>query len=278
MLKDFNEYMKQRSLDPKIWEKAVILASPTAGSELFISVKNESQLSEYSSELPIVVWGEFKISQSAINENRFSIFNLSQIDLDSIREQAVGVGPTYVTDRSLVKKMKFPIIAIGPDGEEEFKTIGRFKKSEKNFSKFTSRPVIKTRFNTICNKKEPIHLQEKINGLGFDVDINSFNQYENIAKIVEKVGEIISLDFYQATIAETQDSYYLESLDASSELSPSQSLSLYERAYESHYARKIPSQIKNKLFETHVREYYQRRYYDSLLVKPQNSINFKKYM
>lgn len=278
MLKDFNEYTKQRSLDPKIWEKMVILASSTTDSELFVSVKNESQLSEYSVDLPIIVWGEFKISQSAINENRFSIFNLSQIDLNTIREQAVDIGPKYVTDRSLVKKMKFPIIAIGSDGEEEFKTIGRFKKSEKNFSKFTSKPVIKTRFNVICNKKEPIHLQEKINGLGFDVDINSFNQYENISKIVEKVGEIIPLDFYQATIAETSDSYYLESLDASSELSPSQSLSLYERAYESHYARKIPSQIKNKLFETYVKEYYQQRYYDSLLVKPRNSINFKKYM
>ena len=278
MLKDFNEYMKQRSLDPKIWEKMVILASPTTDSDIFVSVKNESQLSEYSSDLPIVVWGDFNISQSVINENRFSIFNLSQIDLNSIKEQAIDIGPKYVTDRSLVKKMKFPIVAISSDEEEEFKTLGRFKKSEKNFSKFTSKPVIKTRFNVLCNKNEPIHLQEKINGMGFDIDMASFNKYENISKIIEKLGEIIPLDFYQATIAETSDSYYLESLDNSSKLSPSQSLALYERAYESHYARKIPNQIKTKLFEAHVKRYYQQRYYDSLLVKPKNSIDFKKYM
>jgi len=278
MLKGFNDYMKQRSTDPAVWEKMVVLASPTFESDIFISVKNESQLFEYSADLPIVVWGDFNISQSAINENKFSIFNLPRIDLKAILEQEHELGPKYVTDRSQVKKMKFPIIAVDSEGEEEFKTVGKFKKSERAFSKFKSKPVIRTRFNVICHRDEPIHLQEKINGIGFDINLNSFNNHEKITSIVEKLGKMIPLDFYQATIIESDGEYYLESLDNSSELSPSQTLSIYERAYETHYARKIPKAIQTKLFETHVKKYYQKRYYDSLLIKPKNSIDFKKYV
>jgi hypothetical protein len=186
--------------------------------------------------------------------------------------------PKSTSDRSSVKGMKFPILGIDDLDSQEFKTYNKFKKSEKNFPVFREKIVPVTRFDVIAHKKRPIHLQEKINSLGFDVDLTRFKYLDEVDSLIEKLGKKYDLDFYHVSLLESGGKLYLESIGRSLNLSPAQSIKMYERAYESFYEAQLPVWFKKKIFESYVKPYYKSRYYDAALIKPKNSIDFKKYL
>lgn len=267
-LKKFNEYSNLFSKDPRNFERQVVIVGEST-FDLF-----ENTISAATSEKPIVVWGE----PNVINEGSIRVKEIPTVS--KVYESLAGNAffPNETSDRRLVKKLKFPIIGVSESGEEEFKTYGKFKKSEKYFDKFREKPTPNTRFDIISFKKEPIHIQERINGIGFDVDLNRFKYLGETEDLLKEINSKFNLDFYHVSLIESGGRVYLENIGRSLKLSPSQSLKLYERAYSDHYEVSLPAWFKKSTFDKHVKPYYQKRYYDSLLMKPKNSIDFKKYI
>jgi hypothetical protein len=281
-LKKFKDYSLAYSKDPKNFEKRVGLACPKgSGIDVFEKIKTPFEIKSTSAETPIILWNGFTFTTDTLNENHLNYFNVSELPSDSnlLNDfKHEGFVPKSVTNRREVKGLKFPITGISDDFKEDFKTYGKFKKSEKNFSKFQEKILPNTRFDVLAFKNSPIHVQERINGLGFDVDMGRFDHMDSINNIVEKLSKKYSPEFYQICLLEANGKLYLESITRSSNLSPSQSAKMYESAYENYYASKLPSWFKNSIFETYVQPYYKARAYDALLIKPKNSIDFKKYL
>jgi hypothetical protein len=280
-LQKFAEYSKFYSNDPKTFEKKVTFASPKEGcQEFFEHVKSPFDFKNSPSENPIIIWNEFNFESSQLNEN-FYFFNKQ--GLPNSKEIKMSFKdseflPKSTKDRSRVKELTFPIQCTLGEESHEFKTYGKFKKSEKYFSEFSEKLTPRTKFDILAFRGEPIHIEEKINGLGFDINSKEFEFLPQTEHIIEKIHSKYSPDFYQIRLLEANGNLYFDSITTSSELSPSQSLRMYETAYEDAYSAKLPQWFKKSLFETHVVPYYQKRAYDSLLIKPKHSINFKKFL
>lgn len=281
-LKNFKDYSNAYSKDPKNFEKKVCFACPKgSGIDIFEKIKNSFDVKSISSETPVILWNGFTFSTDSINENHSNYFNISKLpsDLQLVDDfKNESFVPRSTANRREVKGLKFPITGILDNSKEDFKTYGKFKKSEKNFSKFQEKILPNTRFEVLAFKNSPIHIQERINGMGFDVDMGRFEHTNSIKNIVEKLSAKYSPEFYQIGLLEANGKLYLETITRSSDLSPSQSAKLYEAAYENYYASKLPNWFKNSIFETYVQPYYKARAYDAMLIKPKNSINFKKYL
>lgn len=279
-MKRFEEYIKQFSKDPKVFEKQVIFASNLGGSDIFEVVNDTSANVTEIDDHPIIIWDNFDIKAKTINESKAHIYNSVRLpSFGKIRTSLVGesyIAPS-TTDRSKVKGLKFPIIATKGDESEVFKTYGKYKKSEIFFDSFRQKIVPKTKFDVIAFKGEPIHIQEKINGIGFDADLSRFKYPSQVTKIAKKVNEKFNTDFYHMELLESSGKLYLNNVTTSAKLSPTQNVKMYEAAYESFYNQRLPKWYRDKVFEKYVKPYYEKRYLDALLIKPKNSIDFKKY-
>lgn len=278
-LKTFSEYNKNYSKDPKTFEKRVALASSqNYGANFFKHISEENSHSFSNLDIPVIIWNNFKAP--SINENSSNIFNRSSVPTNSeIYSSFEGETfiPKFTSERVNVKKLKFPIVGIG-DSTEEFKTYGKLKRSEKIFTEFREKIVPDTSFDVICFKDAPIHVQEKVKSLGFDVDLATFEHLTQLEKITERIGTNYKLDFYHLNLLEKKGVLYFNTIGTSLNLSPSQSIKMYETAYFDHYSAKLPNWFKKQLFESNVKPYYKKRYYDSALIKPKYSIDFKKYI
>jgi len=275
-LKKFNEYTLSYSKDPKNFEKKIALAcSENLNNQVFQLVNStfESEITE----LPIIRWNtKFNINESSSFFYNKSSFPTFEEICDSFSNESFI--PRTISNRDGVKRLKFPIIGITKDSSEEFKTYGKFKKSEKNFSKFREKVTPQTRYDVIAFKSEPLHLQERINHIGFDANLSNFKHLDQVNSIIEKVNQRYPVDFYHCSLIESDGRLYLEAVGTSLSLSPSQSVKMYEKAYENFYEFSLPNWFKNQLFENHIKPYYRSRYYDALLIKPKSAINFKKYI
>jgi len=279
VLKKFDDYLIAFSKDPRSFEKKIAIASESEVVSLFDRVKSPFDLDRGFST-PTIVWDSFDFKKHPLNECRAYFFNTGKFPAGESLFEDLGDSdfvPTAILDRALVKGMKFPIVAIDGQGSEVFKTYGKFKKAERRYSKFRESIVPRTRFDVIGFKNEPIHLQERINGIGFDVNLSRFPYLESVKSLLSKVYEKYSTDFYHVSVLEKDDRLYLESASTSLKLTPSQSYSMYVKAYESYYETRLPNWFKNQAFESQVKPYYQKLNYDSLLLKPKYGIDLKKY-
>lgn len=279
-LKKFLEYAKLHSKDPRTFEKRVVFASPDKYAvTMFEEVDSADNLTAYS-DRPIVLWGGMQLKPTLINENRNHVFNQKQLPISKqVLQDFDGADflPKSTSDRAQVHSLKFPITGWNDDQPTDFRTYGKYKKSEQHFDRFSEKITPVTRFDVIFFREEPIHLQERINQIGFDVDEKRFQRMNQIENIAKQVNEKYSPDFYQATLTDDGSKLYLESVTTSAKLTPSQLTKIYEKAYESHYETRLPHWFKQQLFEKHVKPYYVSRYLDAALLKPKNSIDFKKY-
>ena len=283
-LKKFKEYELIYSKDPKNFEQKVSFASSTNNNipDIFNKInRGYSKLIE-SSNSPIILWNNFNITESPINENSSYLFNSrSTPDIEEINSEFRGEKfiPVSVKNRSEIKKLKFPIIACDGKSKESFSTYGKFKKSEKYFDNFSEKPIPKTIFSVIAFKNKPIDIQEKINSINFDVDINRFKYFDNILDITKKLNEKYKLDFYNLSIIlDESNKIYLDSVSTSTTLNNTQSIKMYEAAYESYYETRLPNWFKKQLFEKYIKPEYTKKYYNSLLIKPKHSINYEKFI
>lgn len=282
-LKSFDSYARGYSRDPKRFTQQVVIASPTADHlQMFKVVKNVDEAFNMDENLPIIPWNNFSFSPSSLNENFHNVIynrnelpNIHRATSEFRNEKFV---PKSVRDRSLVKKMKFPIVGINGKGATEFKTYGKFKKSEDQFDEFQEKIIPTSRFEILVNGDTPIHAQKKVNKIPFDIDFDRFKHASEIVNICNKINSKYSPDFYVVTLLEAGGNVYLESMSRDSKLTPSQGMKMYESAYERHYNTRLPNWFKKEMFDSHVKPYYKKRYYDSLLLKPSGVIQFEKYL
>lgn len=279
-LKKFNDYLIERSTDPKQFEKKVAFASSNIKCDLFEVLSEESQILNGFTNIPIVIWGKFNFTPKLVNENRYSIYNIGDIpDLESVYSafESRGFVPRSMTDRSEVSKLKFPILGLGEKKPGHFATYNKYKKSEGQYKKFRESPVVDARFNAIIFKKKPIHIQENVSTIGFDVDLNRFKYMDQIKEVVDAISERHVIDIYQLDFIKSGGKIYLSGINRNGTLSPSQKVKIYEEVYENHYSSRLPVWFKKRLFENNVKDFYRKSYYDSLLLKPKYSIDFKKF-
>lgn len=279
-LKKFSEYTSLYSKDPRTFEKRVIFASPDKYAvTMFEEVTSADSILSYP-DRPIVLWNNLQLTPTLINENRNHVFN--QIGVPTFKKIASEFEgsdflPKSTRSRKEVKGLKFPIMGHNVEELVELKTYGKFKRSEQSFDKFSEKIIPVTRFDVIAFRDKPIHLQERINQVGFDVDEKRFTKLPQIKSTLKSIFEKYSPDFYQATFIDSGPKLYLESVSTSTRLSPAQLTKIYETAYESHYETPLPAWFKKQLFEKYVKPYYSTRYLDAQLLKPKNSMDFKKY-
>lgn len=279
-LKNFSEYGIMHAKDPRTFEKKVIFAcSENYGIPAFELVKSPYDFKNNLVESPIIRWNSFDFNTSLISESAYVFNKVSPPKIGEALSSFSGESfiPKSTRDRKEVKRLKFPISAYRGDEKEDFKTYGKFKNSEKLFDLFREKLIPLTRFDVIAHRKKPIHLQERINGIGFDVDLASFEKLSQIKSIAEAIHSKYPIDFYHLELIESKDNLYLTDFTTSHSLSPSQCVKMYEAAYETFYESKLPNFFRKNLFENYIQPYYQKRYYDALLIKPKNSIDFKKF-
>lgn len=281
-LKNFDSYSRAYLRDPKRFSQQVAIASPTAESlGMFRVIKTANEAFSLDQDLPIIPWNNFSFSTGTINENFHNvIYNREPLpDSRQVRQDFKDSSffPQTVRDRSLVKKMKFPIVGINREGETDFKTYGKFKKSEARFDEFQEKLTPLARFEILAAEDRPLHAQKKINGIPFDVSVSTFKYLDEAVEICKRINEKYRPDFYLVSLLESNGKVYLESVSRDCSLTPSQGIKMYEAAYEKHYNSKIPNWFRKEMFDSHVKPYYKKRYYDSLLLKPTGIISLEKY-
>jgi len=282
-IKNFNDYSNFYSRDPKNFEKRVALISHRVGEKsLFEKLSEMESLFTINRDLPVIVWNEKGPLLPEINEHfKGSVYNTESLPssreiLDVFKEEPFVI--KKVSDRSLVKKMNFPIIGVRGDSEDEFNTYGKFKKSERQFDFFKEKILPSSRFEVLASGKTPIHVHKKINKTPFDVDIKRWDHLDAAKNICSKVSEVCSPEFYIISLIESNGKLYLESINRDQDLTPPQEFSLYEAAYSKYYRSSLPNWFKKKAFNDHVKPYYAKKHYDSLLFKPTGVIDYKKYI
>ena len=282
-IKSFTSYANAYSRNPQDFEHKVAIASPIVeGLSMFKVVSTPNEAFEVTKDIPIVLWNNFSFSDDQVNENFCSvIYNQTKIPnqrdmLDRFSEESFV--PKSISDRSLVKKMKFPITGLNQTGKTDFKTYGKFKKSEERFDRFYEKPTPTSKFEVLVNGKDPIHLHKKINKIPFDVDLKTFKHRDVLESMCDKINEEFKPEFYSINLLEANGQLFLDSISRNSNLTPAQAVKMYESAYEKHYDSSLPNWFKWSLFENHVKPYYKRRYYDSLLLKPTGVIDYQKYL
>lgn len=279
-LKNFKSYSNHYSKDPKNFEKKIALASTIGDSPLFENFSTFDDALNTNKSVPVIIWGNFKFSN--INENFCSVvYNQGNIpnkeELSAAFREEEFI-PKIINDRSSLKKTKFPIIGVSGEDEEEFKTYGQFKKSEKFFDHFKEKLTPTSRFEILTVDGRPIHAQKKIINTSFDIDLNRWKHLGEAENICKKIDSKYSPEFYVVTVLECNNKLYLDSITRNINLTPSQGVKLYESAYQKYYETSLPSWFRKKIFEDHVKPYYIKKYYDSLLFKPTSVIDYKKYL
>ena len=279
-LKNFKSYADHYSKDPKNFEKKIALASTNGESPLFENFSTFDDVLSASKSVPVIIWGNFKFSN--INENFCSVvYNQGKIpnkeELSSAFQEEDFI-PNIIKDRSALKKAKFPIIGVSGEDEEEFKTYNQFKKSEKFFNHFKEKLTPTSRFEILTVDGKPVHAHKKITNTSFDIDLNRWKHLGEAESICNKIHSKYSPEFYIVTVLEANGKLYLDSITRNTTLTPSQGVKLYESAYRKYYESDLPSWFKQKTFNDHVKPYYVKKYYDSLLFKPTGVIDYKKYL
>jgi hypothetical protein len=280
-LKKFDDYLVGRSTDSSVFEKKVIFATRGVECFLFKTVSEESEIFSTIPDSPVVIWGDFKFTPKIINENRFSLYNMNQVpQLGELYEAYSDSSfvPKFVKERQSVSSLQFPIVASNDFEKIGFKTYNSFKKSEKDFKLFSENPKIDNKFDVMVFRNEPIHIQENIRDIGFDVSLNNFKHLHKIKEAADLISKRYVLDLYQLNFGESGGKLYLTGVNRSNQLSPTQRNKAYESIYEHHYSRKLPVWFKNSILENNIKDYYRKSYYNSLLLKPKYSINFEKFV
>lgn len=279
-LKNFNDFIKVNSTDPKNFEKRIIFAGESI--DLFETLTNPLDLPTTNLGRPVFLWGDFKLTSEHINESS-DIFIYNKANgptYESVCDSFINEGfvPKTIKDRSGIRKMAFPIVGLSDDGSEDFKTYGKFKKSEKKFSKFREKIQPRNTFNVLVFREEPIHIDEQIGGLKFDILSKTFPFYDKIKQITKKVNEKYNLDFYHIQVLEKDGSLFLNKIGIDEKLSPIQQIKVYETAYSDYYQAKLPVWFRNSINEKYLTPYFKSKAYDAKLVKPKYGCDCKKYL
>ena len=280
-LKNFKSYSNYYSKDPKNFEKKIVLASNEGNSILFENITTLDEVLNIDRDTPVIIWENFSFSNNLHESFCSTVYNQSTLPTrEDIQKKFKGESflPNRVSNRELVKKMKFPIIGVIDGQEEEFKTYNKFKKSETFFNYFKEKLVPVSRIEVLVSNDEPLHAHKKINNTPFDINLSRWKYLDQVEEMCKKINLEYGPQYYIINLLESNNKLFLESITRNTKLTPTQSTKLYESAYLNYYASQLPSWFKQKIFEDHIKPYYIKKYYDSLLLKPTGTIDYSKYL
>lgn len=278
--RSFNEYLDDKSGNIETYMQKVGIATNNDVFPIFKKITSSDDIEELSEEIAVILSDDYLYENSSINEH-MSVFNNKKLDLSDIRKQIGEFRhiPKKVTNIQEVKKLKFPIIASNKFGEYSYKTIGKLKASESIYSSFKESIVPKTRFNILAHKNKAISIVERINKMPLDVDVSKFSMLDQINDIANKIYETYSLDFYNIEVLESsKGTLYINSIDRNIKTNPRESVLLYENAYLEYNKRPLPNWVKNQMIKEYVIPYYEKKKYDSMLIKSKHTIDYSKYL
>lgn len=278
--KNFSEYLNEKDGDIKSYLNKVAIATSRDVCPIFKKVDSDEDIVELSEKMAVIISDDFAYRDSSVNESSVA-YNSAKSDLTDLRSKMGDCEnlPNQVNDIQDIKKLKFPVIATNKEGSDRFKTIGKLKAAEKIYNTFKEDIVPKTRFKVLVFKDVIIGIQELINKLPLDVDINKFKDLGQLSSIAEKVNDAYSLDFYNIEVLESnKGKFYIKSVDQDINPNPLESVSLYEKAYLEYNKRPLPNWVKSKLKSEYVKPYCKSKYYDSMLVKSNNTMDYSKYL
>lgn len=265
-LKKFEEYELKFSKDPEKFKGRIGISCE--GLDLFSN--------EFGSN-PVIRWGKsdiFEENTASVGRktyNRVPLPKLNQVYEDLCENSFI---PKIVKDRSLVKKMNFPITAIDEDKSEDFNTYGKYKKSRTFWKSFMEKPKPNLKLNVLAFGNRLLHLEEAVGGFKFDVH-NQFNA-EPIKEILEKVHNQYRPDFYELELHKVGDSYKIVGINSTNELNPLKQVKMYEYAYKDAYSFDLPNWFKTTVRKNYLKPYYESKILEASVVKPKYSIDYKK--
>lgn len=276
-LKNFDNYSKFYSKDPNRFEKRIAMASKFEPHSLFEKISNIDDLTDLDKEIPLVMWDQFDFGKTNEGASPY-LYNRTYLqDPNEIIKAMRGEEfmPKSVESRHGVKSLKFPI--IGTDGEEsqEYKTYHKFKSSEKTFPIYQEKVSPKNSYEVVVLDEKPIHILKRVNGIDFDADMARFKWKDQLNNIITKVKELSESNVFIIHVADNGNQLFLEKICQGGKLNDAQSVKLYEKLYESHYATQLPVWFKKHVKEKYLTPHYKKRHYDSLLIKPKGIINYE---
>jgi len=234
------------------------------------------------SDIPIIISEDFNFKSSSINESSRSTYNsASSPDINSVFSNFKDQNwiPRAVDNIQNVKSLKFPIMAVSGSNSDLYKTLGKLRNAEHRYKKFIEHPQPKTRFKVVAFRNEPICIEEKINRMPFDVDLNGFKQLSDISNITESIYDSYGLDVYNLELIESLDGkIYLNGINKLLDLNPHQAYTVYNTVYQDYYNSKLPAWVKNRILDEDLSSYYKKKYFDSKLIKSNNSMDYSKYI
>lgn len=279
--KEFDQYIKHKSKDINTFINKVSIAT---NEELicpyFNRITEKDILIELSNEFPVIISKDFGNKFSTLNESFNHAYNSNMLAENVDIFKNLGdqkFTPKSVNDIKKIKSINFPIIASNGKLISEFKTLGKLKASEKIYNKFTEQIVPRTKFKVLSFKNKPLSIIESINKFPLDVEMNGFKYINEVNSIIKKVHEVYNLDFYNVEILESnKGNIYINSIDQNINPNPHQAVSVYEEAYKDYYQTNLPSWVKNKMIAEHSVPYYNKKKYDSMLIKSSYTMNYSK--
>lgn len=276
-LKSFENYSNFYSKDPERFKKRVAIASKFEPHSLFEKVSNLDDLSSLDREVPLIMWDNFSFRE--INESSGQyLYNRSFLqDPASIVSMMKGEDfiPNAVEGRHSVKSLKFPIIGLGKNGSEEYKTYHKFKQSEKTFPVYQEKVLPRGSYEVLSLDGKPVHAIKRVRGIDFDADLGRFKWKDQLENILSKIKGLTESNIFIVHLLEKDDRLFLDKIVQEGELNVPQSVKLYERLYESHHATKLPTWFKKHVSENYLKPHYQKMQYEKLLIKPVGVIDYE---
>jgi hypothetical protein len=280
--KNFNQYSDQYSSDVNTFiNKVGIATNEDIDFPYFNYIKNQYDLKETYDNFPIIIADDYMYESSSLNESKFT-YNLNKTpSFDKVLEDFNGSKfiPSYTNDIKNVKKLKFPITAINDEGEISYSTVGKLRASEGIYERFTEKIVPKTKFTILSFKGKPISAIETINRFPLDVDLSRFEFIKEVKDISKQLHDKYNLDFYNVELIESvKGGLYINNVNRKLNLNPHQAITVYEAAYGDYYSARVPKWVKEQMINESVSKYYKQKHFDSMLIKSNHTLNYKKYI
>lgn len=251
-LKNFNEFEihKNGNVDDIIGKIQILSDSVSIDNSPFTHISSFKE----SNGNPILILGDNKLTNlnesNLINEHLYNSYNLhSKFNIYKKYANESFI-PKSINNRNKIKKLKFPIEALGKGGIlSSYKTMNRFNKSENVYHTYREKINPRTKYEILMFRDKPIDMVENINNV-YTSKKMSPSILKRITNISNRIGENHKLDVYYIKIYESdKNKIYLSGITKCNRLDEKQANLVYVKLYEDYYKHSVPTWFKNKINE-----------------------------
>lgn len=279
--KNFDKFSEQYSKDARTFINKVMFATNEDLDFPYFEYVKSFQLEEKYTPLPIIMSDDYASESIAIYESNFA-YNMGQTPaFEQVLEDFNGADfiPKYTDDIKTIKKLKFPVTASNKKGSDDYATVGKLKASEKIYERFREKVQPRTKFTALSFKGKPISIVETINRYPSDVDLNRFSYMNEVKDLVKQIYEKYNLDVFNLEILESvKGGLFVCGVNRKLKVNPHQAMKLYDSAYSDFYEARLPNWVKSEMIKECVGKYYEKKMYDSMLIKSKHTMDYSKYV